>query len=230
MQNKIFISNQVEKVRRGEATDFLDPTEFSQVISILNKYHTKYNIFSPFKDAEKKIIYTDDYPNITLFEIVCSNTLNHKDILGSLFSHDIKISKYGDIIITGKYYLPVIDTIKPYILSNIDSIGNNRVKFEEVDMDIINDYSYSYDTLEVLVSSLRIDSVVSNLTNSSRSSVEELFKDKFVFVNYLPVSKKTYILKENDIIGIRRNGKYRFDSVIKVTNKNKYIIRMLKYK
>ena len=60
--------------------------------------------------------------------------------------------------------------------------------------------------------------------------MEELFKDKFVFVNYEPVSKKTHIIKEGDIIGIRRNGKYKFDSIVKITNKDKYIIRMLKYK
>ena len=84
--------------------------------------------------------------------------------------------------------------------------------------------------MNILVSSLRIDNVVSTLTNNSRNSVEELFKDKFIFVNYLPISKRTYMLKENDIIGIRRNGKYRFDSIVKITSKDKYIIKLLKYK
>ena len=141
MQNKIFITNQVERVRRGEYTDFLDPNEEHQVVSILNKYNTKYNILKLFETSEKSIIYKDEYPSITLLEILCNNKLCHKDILGSLFSHDIKISKYGDIIITDKYYLPVLDSIKPYIISNIDTIGKNKVKFIETDLDTIKNYN-----------------------------------------------------------------------------------------
>ena len=230
MQNKIFITNQVEKVRRGDYTDFLDPNLEHQVISILNKYHIKYNILKLFSDCEKSIIYTDKYPNISLLEIESNNILNHKDILGSLFSHNISIYKYGDIIITGKYYLPVLDSIKPYILSNITSIGKFNIKIKEVDINTISNYHYEYDVLDILVSSLRIDNIVSTLVNSSRSNTEELFKDKFVFVNYEPILKKTHTIKEGDIIGIRKNGKYRFDSIVKITNKDKYIIRMLKYK
>ena len=230
MQNKIFITNQVEKVRRGDYTDFLDPNEEYQVISILNKYNLKYNILKLFSDCEKTIIYKDKYPDISLLEIKCDTLLNHKDILGALFSHNINISKYGDIVIKGKYYLPILNSIKPYILSNIDTIGKNKVKIDVVDIELISNYHYDYEEMNILVSSLRIDNVVSTLTNNSRNSVEELFKEKFVFINYLPVSKRTYILKENDIIGIRRNGKYRFDSIVKVTNKEKFIIKIYKYK
>ena len=34
----------------------------------------------------------------------------------------------------------------------------------------------------------------------------------------------------NDIIGIRGHGKYRFNKILKMTNKDKYIISILKYK
>ena len=230
MQNKIFVTNQVEKVKRGDYTDFLDPNEEHQVISILNKCNIKYNILKLFLDCEKTIVYKDKYPDISLLEIKCNTILNHKDILGALFSHNINMSKYGDIVITNDYYLPILDSIKPYLLSNMDMIGKNKVKLNIVDLDIISNYHYDYEVMNILVSSLRIDNVVSSITNNSRNSVEELFKNKYVFVNYLPVTKRTYILKENDIIGIRRNGKYRFDSIVKITNKDKFIIKLLKYK
>ena len=230
MDNKIFITNQVEKVRRGDYTDFLDPNQLHQVISILNKYHIDYNILKLFNDCEKTIIYSDKYPDISLIEIKCNNILNHKDILGSLFSHNINISKYGDIVITDKYYLPILDSIKPYIISNITNIGKNNVKIEEVDIGIISNYSYLYEEKEFLVSSLRLDNIVSTITNCSRSQVEDLFKDKYIFVNYVPNNKKTYLLKDNDIIGIRRDGKYKYIGIKKYTNKNKYIIKVLKYK
>ena len=230
MENKIFILNQAEKVIRGDTTDFLDPNELNQVASILNKNYIKYNIFKLFNDAEKNIIYKNDLPNITLLKINTDNSLNHKDILGALFSHNIKISKYGDILIDGdNYYLPILDSIKSYMLSNFNMIGNNYIKLSEVKLDTIKNFEYHFKTVEILVSSLRIDNIVSTITSSSRNQVDEYFKLKYVFVNYLPVLKKTYIIKENDIIGIRRNGKYRFNKILKVTSKNKYIIELLKY-
>ena len=229
MNVKLFVINQVEKVNRGDYTDFLDPYELSLTISILNKNHIKYNIFKPFDDCEKSIVYSR-YPDISLIEIISDVKLNHKDILGSLFSHNISISKYGDIVITDKYYLPILNTIKPYIVSNLNKIGNNYVKIKEVNLDLIKDYKYEYEEKELLVSSLRLDNIVSILTNSSRSNVDLMFKDKYIFVNYVNNHKRTYTLKENDIIGIRKNGKYKFISVLKITNKNKYVIKLLKYK
>ena len=230
MQNKLFITNQVEKVKRGDTTDFLDPAIFHQVSSILNKCHINYNVLKIFEDAEKMIIYTNSYPSISLLEIETTGILNHKDILGVLFNHNINISKYGDIVISDKYYLPVLDSIKPYIISNITSIGNNNVRFIETNIDIIKDYHYNFVEMNLLVSSLRIDNVVSTITNCSRSNVDELFKNHFVFVNYLEQKKKTSLIKDNDIIGIRGHGKYRFNKILKMTNKDKYIISILKYK
>ena len=229
MENKIFIQNQAEKVIKGAQTDFLDPNEKQSVIAILNKNHIKYQIFKLFDDAEKVIIYSFKEPDITLFEIKTDSILNHKDILGALFSHNIKISKYGDIIITDRYFIPILDSIKPYMISNFNMIGNNYIKLSEVSLDIIKDFKYSFKTVELLVSSLRIDNVISSIISTSRSQVDDYFKNKFVFVNYLPVLKKTYLLKENDIIGIRRNGKYRFNKIIKVNKKGKIVIELLKY-
>ena len=37
-------------------------------------------------------------------------------------------------------------------------------------------------------------------------------------------------LKQGDIISIRKNGKYKFELIEKITNKNKYVIKLLKYK
>lgn len=230
MENKIFITNQIEKIDRGDYTDFLDPYEEYQIVSILNKRNKKYNVLKLFKDCEKSIIYTNTYPNISLLEIISNKPLCHKDILGTLFSHNIKICKYGDIVITDRYFLPVLDSIKPYILSNIDNISNNKVKINNVDINLISDYHYNYEELELLVSSLRIDNIVSTITNLSRSNVEELFDNKFIFINYLNNIKKTYIIKDNDIIAIRKNGKYKYIGISKVTSKNKYIIKLLKYK
>ena len=66
-----------------------------------------------------------------------------------------------------------------------------------------------YESNKYLCSSLRIDNVVSSITNLSRSSVDELFKDDNVLLNY-EIVKKFRVIEEGDILSIRRFGKYKF--------------------
>lgn len=231
MENNSLIKNNIEKIIRGEYTDFLDPSEYIKIVSNLNKYNIKYKVFKPFDDCTKVIMYKDKYPEVSLIEIKTNEVLRHSDILGTLFAHNINISKYGDIIVRDNhYYIIVLDSIKKYLLINLDMISKNKVHLEEVPIDIISDYHFEYEELHILVSSLRLDNLVSRLTNSSRNQTDILFKDKYILVNYVVNNKKTYLIKEKDIISIRKYGKYLFDTIIKKTSKNKYILRILKYK
>lgn len=230
MENNLFIKNNYEKIIRGNYSEFLDPSEQKSLISLLNKNNIKYNIYEPFKDATKTIIYTKEFPKVSLLEIKAKNQLKHSDILGSLFSHNIALSKYGDIIICDKYYVIVLDSIKNYLLTNLTKVGKTNVSLLEVSSDLINDYQYEYEELTLLVSSLRLDNVVSCITNKSRAQVLDLFKDKYVLINYLIASKRTYLVKENDIISIRKHGKYLFKGIKKETNKKRLIVSIYKYK
>ncbi len=230
MENNIFIKNDVEKIKRGDHTSFLQPNELQQVISILNKSHIKYNIYKPFLDATKVVVYKDKEPTISLIEIICNQELKHSDILGTLFSHNINPEKYGDIIVDDKYYIIVLEPLEKYLISNLDTIKKNKVRLEQRDIEIIKNYKYKYDELNILVSSLRIDNVVSSITNCSRSQTDIMFKNKNILVNYNIVLKKTYNLHENDIVSIRYFGKYKYMNIIKKTKGCKYIINMLKYK
>lgn len=230
MENNIFIKNNVEKIKRGDHTSFLQPNELQQVISILNKSHIKYNIYKPFLYATKVVVYKDKEPTISLIEIICNQELKHSDILGTLFSHNINPEKYGDIIVDDKYYIIVLEPLEKYLISNLDTIKKNKVRLEQRDMEIIENYKYKYDELNILVSSLRIDNVVSSITNCSRSQTDIMFKNKNILVNYNIVLKKTSNLHENDIVSIRHFGKYKYMNIIKKTKGCKYIINMLKYK
>ena len=93
----------------------------------------------------------------------------------------------------------------------------------------IVDYKVDYESIKLLCSSLRIDNVVSSITNLSRSSVDELFKDDNVLLNYEMV-KKFRTIEEGDILSIRRFGKYKFNQELGKNKKGKFIIEILKYK
>ena len=222
------INNAVEKIKMGKNTQFLDGRELKLVTGKLNK--KEYNIYYPYKDSEKVMLYTGKTPKIKLFKIYTVDNIRHQDILGSLFSLNIDSSCFGDIVLyNDNYYVFITKELANYVKDNLKMIRNSKANLEEVSLNTLSNYERKYETKEIIISSLRIDNVVSSIINSSRSKALDKIKNKEVIVNYEVINKNSYILKENDIFSIRRYGKYKFLGAVKSTKKNNYIVRYLRY-
>lgn len=229
MKSDIYkINNAVEKIKSGNNTLFLDQREYKLVTSKLKKH--EYKVYYPYKDSEKVMLYTGNMPIVKLFKINTAEKIRHQDILGSLFALNIDSSFVGDIVLyNDDYYVYIENNLSTYIKDNLNIIGNKKVVLEEVSLDVLKDYERKYEENEMIVSSLRIDSIVSSIIKSSRSKALEKIKNKEVIVNYEVMSKNSYLLKENDIFSIRRYGKYKFVGIVKSTKKDNYIVKYLKY-
>lgn len=222
------INNAVEKIKTGKNTQFLDGRELKIVTGKLKK--NEYNIYYPYKDSEKVMLYTGKVPKVKLFKICTVENIRHQDILGSLFALNIDSSYFGDIVLYNDYYYVFVsDDLALYIKNNLKMIGNKKVSLEEVDLSVLDNYERKYEEKEMIISSLRIDNVVSGIINTSRKVALDKIKNKEVVVNYDVMNKNSYILKENDIFSIRRYGKYKFVGIVKSTKKNNFIVRYLKY-
>ena len=229
MKSDIYkINNAVEKIKSGNNTLFLDQREYKLVTSKLKKH--EYKVYYLYKDSEKVMLYTGNIPIVKLFKINTAEKIRHQDILGSLFALNIDTSFVGDIVLyNDDYYVYIENNLSTYIKDNLNMIGNKKVVLEEVSLDVLKDYERKYEENEMIVSSLRIDSIVSSIIKSSRSKAIEKIKNKEVIVNYEVMSKNSYLLKENDIFSIRRHGKYKFVGIVKSTKKDNYIVKYLKY-
>lgn len=229
MKSDIYkINNAVEKIKSGNNTLFLDQREYKLVTSKLKKH--EYKVYYPYKYSEKVMLYTGNMPIVKLFKINTAEKIRHQDILGSLFALNIDTSFVGDIVLyNDDYYVYIENNLSTYIKDNLNIIGNKKVVLEEVSLDVLKDYERKYEENEMIVSSLRIDSIVSSIIKSSRSKALEKIKNKEVIVNYEVMSKNSYLLKENDIFSIRRYGKYKFVGIVKSTKKDNYIVKYLKY-
>ena len=229
MKSDIYkINNAVEKIKSGNSTLFLDQREYKLVTSKLKKH--EYKVYYPYKDSEKVMLYIGNIPIIKLFKINTAEKIRHQDILGSLFALNIDSSFVGDIVLyNDDYYVYIENNLSTYIKDNLNIIGNKKVVLEEVSLDVLKDYERKYEENEMIVSSLRIDSIVSSIIKSSRSKALEKIKNKEVIVNYEVMSKNSYLLKESDIFSIRRYGKYKFVGIVKSTKKDNYIVKYLKY-
>ena len=108
----------INKIINNKYTCFLDPSTLSKVASKLKGYN--YQIYYPYKEADKVLIYTKETPEIRLLEIISYDKLTHREILGSLFGLNIDSELFGDIIIDNNhYYIMVMDNIYDLIIKTV---------------------------------------------------------------------------------------------------------------
>lgn len=226
--NTYEIEKNLEKLKKGIPTGFITGNVFNQISKKLTK--KDYNIYKPYQEADKIILYKNKLPNIKLYKIESFNDLTHQSILGSLFGLNITSETFGDIVYyNNNFYVYLLDTISNLVINELNTIGNNHIKLIEVDNNILENYKRNYEKIEIIVSSLRIDTIISRLINTNRDKSKEIIKEKLVTLNYETLTKYDYIIKENDIFSIKKYGKYKFIKIIKKTKKDNYIICINKY-
>ena len=220
------VNKNVEKIMMNKETKFLDYNMQELVKRKLSK--VSYNVYRPYVDSEKVIYYTNELPQVLLYEIK-GNNLKHSDILGTLFSLGIDPSMYGDIlIIDNHYYIYILEIIENYLLSHLTIINNQKVELIKRNIIDLKDYEREYENIEIIVASVRLDNVVAKLTCLSRDNAIKKIKDREVLVNYNEV-KYNYNLNIDDIISIRKYGKYKYMGIVNKTKKNNLIIEIKKY-
>jgi len=222
-KNNYNLEKIINKIEENGNSDFI-------LINNLN-YFKNYQVYYPYKDCTKVIIYKKKTPKISLIKINNSNNLRHQDILGTIFSLGISEDKFGDIIkYKENYYIFIMPTFTSYLKENLTNIKNEYIYIEEVNITLASNFKQEYLKKEIITSSLRIDNIVSIITKESRNKVLKRFLNNEIILNYEDNIKANKILKEGDIFSIKKYGKYKFSKIIKNTKKNGYIIEILEYK
>ena len=227
-QNTYEIEKNLDKLTQDIPTGFLTQNIATKIKNKLKK--NTYQELYPYKDAEKTILYKNKLPSIKLYKIECKNKLKHSSILGSLFALNITSEVFGDIIeYEDSFYIYLLETISNLIENELTTIDKYQIKLKEVPLNTLENFKRNYEQIELIVTSLRIDTIISKLIGCNREKISELIKDKLITLNYETVTKKEYQLKENDIFSIKKYGKYRFKEIIGKTKKENYIILIEKY-
>ena len=162
----------------------------------------------------------------------------HKDFLGSLMGLNVKREFMGDLIIESCDkkdkrifgYIPVSEKIADYIISELKQIGRATCEIEFVDIKDKNNLpKYKYDDKLITVQSKRLDSIVSTITNLSRTKVIEPIEKGQVLVDYVEEKDKSKLLEIGSLITIRGFGKYKLFLDKGETKKGKERILVKKY-
>ncbi|GAA3648372.1 RNA-binding protein [Asaccharospora irregularis] len=215
-------------------TEFLNPHEIKNAISVLNSYDdVKYTVDGGYLEAERSIItiypfymnYEDVESDIKYIQINGNfkfKEVSHKDYLGALMSLGIKREKIGDILINDNFCQVVVaKDICDYIIMNLDKVSRNNVDVVEISKDDII-YSFpSYKDVYFTVSSDRLDCVISGLYNISRQESLKYINGEKVYVNYEKIISPSKLLKINDLISVRGKGRAEIIEIGDITKKGK---------
>lgn len=189
-----------------------------------------------FEDSERRMIsfnnvYNTSFP-MKLLKIENTskfNELTHKDFLGGILALGIERNKIGDLLVKDNVcYVPIHEDIESFLIFNIDKIGKSSCKIE-----ILEKYDYlpqfNFKEEVILVSSLRIDGIVSKLANVSRGKAQMMIDQGKVLVDYVKIRDKSYEPKEDERITIRGVGKFILGTIVGSSKSGRLKVGIKKY-
>ena len=238
-EDKLLISKMLDKIELSksknkiENTDFLDMYQKHLLEKILKQEKVEnYIISGGAEDTERNIIifYPEKLKTVAeinykkILPIVCIRInlpkemygkYSHRDYLGALMKLGIKREKVGDIFVfeDGADIL-ILDEISKFLLNNITGLTRfSKSNIEIVSIEDIREKKIEKEELKIIVPSMRLDAVISELLRTSRGKAEEIINEQRVFVNFENIDKLTKQIKEKDLITVRGKGRFEITKI-----------------
>ena len=238
----------VEKKNKIEYTDFLDLAQIELVQKFINKIKLyNYMIYGGFDQAERKIfvIYPDKF-NSVVVEKNLSNIVQiirielpddlkgkytHRDYLGAVIKLGIERKKIGDIIVDPSGADIIVDKdIVKFLLDNLGSLTRfSKSTISVQNIEDLRPVEIKKEELEIIVSSMRLDNVISDLARCSRNKALEIINTERVFINFECETKKTKQVKTGDMITIRGKGRFFVKEIVGQTRSGRTVIKIEKF-
>ena len=211
---------------------FIDETK-QAIIKNMNTSGIEVLFDGGFDNAEYKraifmpIGYNADF-KIRVYEIVYNHkffSFNHRNVLGSLMSLGIKRESIGDIIfVDKKIYFACTEEINAYILNEFKMVSHASIELKEVTERITVIKNIVEET--VIVSSMRLDVIISTAYNLSRNEANEFINGGLVSVNHIECLNNSKLIKENDCISVRHKGRVYVNEIVRKTKSDRLAIKL----
>lgn len=216
-------------------SDFLGLSEISEISAM--RFSVPVTLWGGYENAERCVACFGDreyFADKSDYPIKCilikpvnpkfADNLSHRDFLGSLMGLGIRREVLGDIIISeNKGYLFCLETIADYIIENLTQVRHTTVECELTE-NIPTNILPQPENLEIIVSSERLDVIVSAIYKMSRSQVLPIFHTEKVFVNGIVKTSPSATLNVGDKVSVRGFGRFIYNGVLRHTKKDRLVI------
>ncbi len=201
-----------------------------------------YTLFGGVEGCERQMVrfgseellgYEEEFPircvEIKPTALKFADALTHRDFLGALMNLGIERSTLGDIFVADKIgYVFCHEKVADYMVSNVDRIRHTSVKCRIL-MEAPETVRPTLKKENLIVSSQRLDVVISKLFHLSRSQSLLLFREKKVFVNGRCMENNSGVCKEGDVVSVRGFGKFIYCGFVHETKKGNLSISLERY-
>ena len=230
--------------QRGQArfSDFLSDREQVLAQAALEKLGCAFYSFDGgYPDAQRRVLVVDtegEEGPLSFLKIVSSNLstqkLTHQDYLGALLGLSVERECIGDILVLPgtpqTAYVAVLERMAGFLERELSEVGRNTVRVsvcsrEEVEWDELPQPEEKTAT----VSSLRQDSVLAAMLNTSRGVASDLIRTGRVEIGHIPQTNGHAPVYEGDIFSVRGKGKYQLTAVGGKSRKDRLFIEFFKY-
>lgn len=243
------IDDMINKAASGRlaSSSFLTPSEVSLAEKYLTygKFSCNWAFYGGYEDAERKMLAvlpdyleseyldTDELFRAVLIKASGHIELDHRAYLGALMNLSIKREALGDIILVPEgavvfCTLPVASMLNTSP-SPLERVGRDKVAVSYAHRSLYEDFTREYETLSVIMASLRLDCAVASLSNCSRSLAQEKVTRGLVQKNYREELSVSAEIAQGDTLSIRGTGKFIISSVCGETRSGRLKVEVRRY-
>lgn len=155
----------------------------------------------------------------------------HRIYLSGIMKLGIKREKIGDILVNENGAdIIVLNEVADFLKNNLSQLTRfRRANCGIIHIRDVKQKEKEFESLSVVVSSMRLDNFVSELVRCSRSKGLEIINEQRVFVNYNIETKFSKKINVGDVINIRGKGKFVVGEIDHLTKSKKYVIIIKKF-
>ncbi len=228
---------QVENSYVLKLTDFLDPREQQIVKQLVGKQLVIHDD-GGFEGAERRrLILAPDYYELNPndFEIEVRRIeyptkfvdLTHRQVTGTLLNAGLKRQKFGDVVLDEEIVqFATTREAVGFIEMNLERVGKAKVRISSVSKEeIIVVPKTEWIEGFGIVSSLRFDTVASEVLNISRQKAQALVKHGDCKVNHKVIEDASFILEPDDLLSVRGYGRIKLMEILGSTKREKIKIQ-----
>ncbi|MDU2066543.1 MAG: YlmH/Sll1252 family protein [Sporomusaceae bacterium] len=237
----IDLAEAVAKNGKVKVSDFLDPHAMMIAETVSAHYPAvRLECFGGYDGAErvKAAFIQTDFRGKPVYQIAALKVkwdkrfdrLTHRDVLGAVLGCGIEREMTGDIVLMNEgAFVLVHQSLVPFLLSNLTSVGPVTVEIEEADLALIPPKEEKIKEIRTTAASLRLDVIAAAGFGTSRTKMSDDIAADKIKLNWQPVRKSDQAVKAGDVISMRGRGRLEVAEVLGTTKKGRLSILLRRY-